>query len=184
VDLGIKWDGYRAEAVNSGGNLFLLSWRQKSFSKQFPLIHEAFGDLPNDTVVEGEIVPLDESGRPDFKLLQNFRSAAKQINYFLFDLLVLKGQRCKIVPPAFSAHHPGDPNVQESVLLRELQREIQRHDLSTFIDEPPSGAQGGRGVVVPGCPACRKRFGTVSQFIDHLTNDVLPAIVSKLSAQG
>jgi hypothetical protein len=72
--------------------------------------------------------------------------------------------------------------VQKSVLLRELQKEIHRHDLSTFIDEPPSGAQGGRGVVVPGCPACKKRFGTVPQFVDHLTNDVLPAIINKLSA--
>src|SRR5580700_4398516 len=84
----IKLDGYRAEAVKSGGNLFLLSRRQKSFSKQFPLIHEALAELPEDTVIDGEIVALDESGRPDFNLLQNFRSAAKHINYFVFDLLV------------------------------------------------------------------------------------------------
>jgi hypothetical protein len=64
--------------------------------------------------------------------------------------------------------------VQKSELLRELQKEIQRHDLSTFVDEPPSVAQGGKGVVVPGCPSCRKRFGTISRFLDHLTNDVLP----------
>jgi hypothetical protein len=72
--------------------------------------------------------------------------------------------------------------VQKSELLRELQKEIRRHDLSTFVDEPPGVAQGGKGVVVPGCPCCRARFGTVGQFIDHLTNDVLPEIVNKLSA--
>jgi hypothetical protein len=72
--------------------------------------------------------------------------------------------------------------VQKSALLLALQKEIQRHDLSTFVDEPPSVAQGGRGVVVPGCPACKKRFGTIGQFIDHLTNDVLPVILNKLSA--
>jgi hypothetical protein len=71
--------------------------------------------------------------------------------------------------------------VQKSVLLRELQKEIQRHDLSTFVDEPPSVAQGGRGVVVPGCPCCRKRFGTIAQFLDHLTKDVLPEMINKLS---
>ena len=49
-------------------------------------------------------------------------------------------------------------NKQE--LLRALQVEIRRHGFDTFVDEPPSVAQGGRGVVVPGCPTCRKRFET------------------------
>src|ERR1700722_5589457 len=78
----LKLDGYRTEAVKSGGNLFLLSRRQKSFSKQFPLIHEALVDLPDDTIIDGEIVALDESSRPNFNLLQNFRSGAKSINHF------------------------------------------------------------------------------------------------------
>ena len=73
--------------------------------------------------------------------------------------------------------------MQKSVLLRELQREIRRHDLSTFVDDPPSAAHGGKGVTVPGCPCCRKRFGTIAQFLDHLTNDVLPAVINNLSAK-
>lgn len=36
--------------------------------------------------------------------------------------------------------------MQKSVLLRELQKEIRRHDLCTFVEDPPSGAQGGKGV--------------------------------------
>jgi hypothetical protein len=71
--------------------------------------------------------------------------------------------------------------VRKSELLHALQKEIRRHDLSTFIDDPPSVAQGGKGVTVPGCPCCRKRFGTIAQFLDHLTNDVLPEIINKLS---
>jgi hypothetical protein len=70
--------------------------------------------------------------------------------------------------------------VQKSALLRELQKEIQRHDLSTFVDEPPSVAQGGKGVTVRGCPCCRKRFGTIAQFLDHLRH-VLPEMINKLS---
>jgi len=34
--------------------------------------------------------------------------------------------------------------VQKSVLLAAIQKEIQRHDLSYFVDEPPSVTQGGR----------------------------------------
>jgi hypothetical protein len=66
--------------------------------------------------------------------------------------------------------------MDKQALLHALQVEIQRHDLGTFMDEP----EGGRGVVVPGCPACRKRLNTSSQFVDHLANDVLPAAIAKL----
>jgi hypothetical protein len=34
--------------------------------------------------------------------------------------------------------------------------------------------------VVPGYRACRKRFKTSHQFVDHLANDVLPAAIAKL----
>jgi hypothetical protein len=37
--------------------------------------------------------------------------------------------------------------MQKSVLLCALQQEIRRHDLNYFVDEPPSIAQGGKGVV-------------------------------------
>jgi hypothetical protein len=72
--------------------------------------------------------------------------------------------------------------VQKSILLSAIQKEIQRHDLSYFVDEPPSVAQGGRGVVVAGCPACRKRINTISQFLDHLTKDVMPALIDRLAS--
>ena len=40
-------------------------------------------------------------------------------------------------------------------------------------------ALGGKGVVVPGCEACRKRFGTNSQYLRHLADDVLPLILRR-----
>jgi hypothetical protein len=73
---------------------------------------------------------------------------------------------------------------EESVLLAAIQKEIQRHDFSYFVDGPPSAAQGERGVVVAGCPACRKRINTISQFLDHLTNDAMPALIERLAAGG
>jgi hypothetical protein len=72
--------------------------------------------------------------------------------------------------------------VQKSLLLGAIQKEIHRHDLSYFVDEPPSVAEGGRGIVVEGCPACKKRINTMTQFLDHLTNDVMPALIDRLSA--
>lgn len=75
---------------------------------------------------------------------------------------------------------PAEASILKSELLRLLQREIRRHDFSTFIDEPPSMAQGGRGVCVPGCSMCRQPLQSVTQFMEHLTNDVLPKIIDAL----
>ena len=83
----IKLDGYRAIAVKVDCSVNLFSRRHKSFSHQYPHIVQALAELPEGTVVDGEIVALDE-GRPSFNLLQNFRSAASNIHYFIFDLLV------------------------------------------------------------------------------------------------
>ena len=73
--------------------------------------------------------------------------------------------------------------MQAALLLAAIQKEIHRHDLSYFVDEPPSVAQGGKGVVVSGCPACRKRINTMTQFLDHLANDAMPQLIDSL-AQG
>jgi hypothetical protein len=71
--------------------------------------------------------------------------------------------------------------MQKSVLLRAIQQEIRRHDFSCFVDQPPSVAQGGNGVVVPGCPACMKRINTMSKFLDHLAEDAMPALLERLA---
>jgi hypothetical protein len=74
--------------------------------------------------------------------------------------------------------------VQKSVLLAAIQKEIQRHDLSYSVDEPPSMAQHGRGVVVAGCPACKKRINTISEFLEHLSKDAMPALLDRLSVEN
>ena len=86
----IKLDGYRAVAIKTDVGVSLFSRRHKSFNHQYPHIVEALAELPESTVVDGEIVALDESGRPNFNMLQNFRSGASHIQYFIFDLLVCK----------------------------------------------------------------------------------------------
>ena len=54
----------------------LVSRRNNSFNRRYPLIVEALSNLPEDTVVDGEVVALDESDFPNFSLLQNYRSEA------------------------------------------------------------------------------------------------------------
>ena len=58
----IKVDGYRAVAVKADGRVNLSSRRRKSFNHQYPHLVEALGELPEGTVVDGEVVALDESG--------------------------------------------------------------------------------------------------------------------------
>jgi len=88
----IKLDGYRLEAVKYRDVVTLYSRRRNVLNEKFQYIADALKRLPDNTVVDGEVVALDESGRTDFKLLQNFRSAATQIHYYVFDVLFHKGK--------------------------------------------------------------------------------------------
>jgi bifunctional non-homologous end joining protein LigD len=94
----IKLDGYRAIAVKSRSGLTLLSRRNKSLNRKFPQIVEALGDLPEGTVVDGELVGLDDGGHPEFNLLQNFRDQAARIHYYIFDLLCCKDRDLTQLP--------------------------------------------------------------------------------------
>jgi ATP-dependent DNA ligase len=77
----IKLDGYRALAVNNASAVTLFSRQKKSLNKKFPYIVSALEDFAAETVVDGELVGLDDSGRPDFNLLQNFSGAASRVHY-------------------------------------------------------------------------------------------------------
>ena len=94
----IKLDGYRALAVRPGTGVTLFSRRRKSLNRQFPYIVEALTDLPEGTVVDGEVVAIDDRGRPNFNVLQNFRAEASRIHYYIFDLLCWKGRDLTHLP--------------------------------------------------------------------------------------
>ena len=68
-------------------------------------------------------------------------------------------------------------------LLNAIQKEIYRHDFGTFVDEPPLTSQGGKGVVVAGCPACKKRLQSMNEFLDHLAKDAMPSLLDRLSSE-
>jgi ATP-dependent DNA ligase len=86
----IKLDGYRLEVVQSAGRTTLYSRRRNILNQKFQYIATALKDLPDETVIDGELVALGPDGRPDFNLLQNFRSAEARIVYYAFDILTHK----------------------------------------------------------------------------------------------
>jgi bifunctional non-homologous end joining protein LigD len=87
----LKLDGYRALAVKSYGVAHLRSRNNKSFDTRYPAILQALAQLPDETVIDCEVVALDESGRPSFNALRN-GSATAQLYYYVFDVLVLAGR--------------------------------------------------------------------------------------------
>jgi bifunctional non-homologous end joining protein LigD len=88
----LKLDGYRAIAAKSEGLVKLWSRNEKDFGRRYPSITKALSDLPDNTIVDGEIVALDEAGKPSFSALQNYSSSQAPLVYYVFDLLVLAGR--------------------------------------------------------------------------------------------
>jgi hypothetical protein len=67
--------------------------------------------------------------------------------------------------------------IDKHKILVDAKAELERHVWGTFVEGKASVALGGTGIVVSGCEACRKRFGTNSQYLRHLAEDVLPGIL-------
>jgi len=87
----LKFDGYRALAIKTARKVHLRSRNDNDFTTRYPQIAKALSPMPDDTVIDGEVVALDPDGKPSFNLLQNYGSAGAPLHFFIFDLLVLKG---------------------------------------------------------------------------------------------
>ena len=88
----LKLDGYRALAIKTGGRVKLRSRSDNDFNGRYPAIANALSTMPDETVIDGEVVDLDENGRPSFNLLQNYESSGAPLIYYGFDVLVLNGR--------------------------------------------------------------------------------------------
>ncbi len=88
----IKLDGYRAQALCEGKTAQLLSRNGKDLGHRFPaLVSELASAAPSGTVLDGELVALDASGKPSFSLIQNSATSAATFVFFAFDILQLEG---------------------------------------------------------------------------------------------
>jgi bifunctional non-homologous end joining protein LigD len=83
----IKLDGYRCLALRDESGVKLYSRKKNLLNSRFPTVVKALERLEPGIIFDGEIVALDNNGRPSFNLLQNFRFTAKQIHFYAFDLL-------------------------------------------------------------------------------------------------
>jgi len=94
----IKWDGYRALAVISGGKAELISRNNISFD-QFHPISDALGIWNVKAIIDGEIVVLGADGKSDFSAIQNWqRRKDGQLVYNVFDMLWYEGRDLRELP--------------------------------------------------------------------------------------
>ena len=100
----IKWDGYRAVCFLDGKSLRLVSRNQNDLTKAYPELQEISGRIKARTaILDGEIVALDDQGRPSFGLMQQRTGVGDggrrirrtrddiPVVYYVFDLLYLDG---------------------------------------------------------------------------------------------
>ena len=136
----IKWDGYRAVAFIDNGHVRFVSRNQNDLTAQYPEL----ATLPKfvragRAILDGEIVALDDQGRPSFSLMQQrtgFRPGKSRLPgrqgvpviYYAFDLLYLDDLDLRRVPLEQRKELLKDLIVNGEVVqfLRSLSRERSR----------------------------------------------------------
>ena len=97
----LKFDGIRLIAVKDHNKASLLSRNQNDLSGRFPEIVQTVRNLcPDECVLDGEVVALDEEGRSSFQLLQarDMDGRKSPIYFYAFDLLQLNGKTLVSLP--------------------------------------------------------------------------------------
>ena len=106
----IKYDGVRILAERTGGDVALYGRAGQVFTPRYPEIVTALRALPLDRfVLDGEVVALDEAGRPSFQRLQNRMHLTRPadverarstvpVSAVFFDALALDGRDLRRLP--------------------------------------------------------------------------------------
>jgi bifunctional non-homologous end joining protein LigD len=114
-----KWDGIRALAYVEGGRVRLTSRTGEEITPRYPEVHAMGRALGSkEVILDGEVVALDENGRPSFEEIQqrmgltsetDIRRKMKMVpvTYMVFDLLWQDGHPLMARPYAERRHALG-----------------------------------------------------------------------------
>ena len=105
-----KLDGYRMRIAREEGKARLITRNGNDYTAAFPELARAVSALPYDgLVMDGELVILDDAGRPSFQRLQNRARVSRPLDIrhmavespatvYVFDLLALEGFDLRLLP--------------------------------------------------------------------------------------
>jgi ATP-dependent DNA ligase len=138
----LKLDGFRAIGRKSGRSAQLWSRILPDSTRRFPGVVKGITELSHDTIIDGEVVALDENGKPSFNLLQGFGDA-RAIVLYAFDLLMLEGKDVRMWPLDDRREQLREivstltDTIRYSetfkVPLRELMRAVREHQLEGIV---------------------------------------------------
>jgi len=98
-----KFDGWKAQVIKDGGKIGIFSRRGEEVTGNFPSIAKALSDLPDGTLVEGELVYWDKdkqdvtkvtslAGSSAEKAVEKAKSLPGKMRLHLYDILWHKGK--------------------------------------------------------------------------------------------
>jgi DNA ligase D-like protein (predicted ligase) len=93
-----KLDGYRVLVMKQRGAVTLFSRRGNNLNTAFPRIVASLSFLTDDTIVDGELVVLDDHGKPSFAALHKHKFTPDALHFYAFDLIAYKGKDLRKLP--------------------------------------------------------------------------------------
>ena len=122
----IKWDGIRVLAFFGDGVARLQGRKLTDATARYPEVVAALERLPGEGILDGEVIVLDDDGRPNFQRVLSREQTASR------DAALLKARQHPVVYVAF------DLLFRDSEPLFDRPLEERKRLLSDLLKEPPS----------------------------------------------
>ncbi len=125
-----KWDGIRGQIVKRNGELFIWSRGEELVTAQFPELSFLEHELPDGTVLDGEILSVKDGKVQPFSVLQqrlNRKTISKNqlneipVGFFMYDLLEYKTLDVRERPLS-----------ERRTLLEEVSTQLQTKDIAVL----------------------------------------------------